>query len=580
MHSYPSGTTPEAAWFLYSYGTMQNQNPPGIPVTLIVRGNNPRRKFDPEFMQQLQDSIRANGIVQPILLRPVNDGKFEIVAGERRYRAFTAEYGVSEDVFIPALIKEMTDDEARRAALSENTDRVQMTPVEEAEAAARILGFFGNDRDEAARRLGWNRTTLDRRLALMYAIPEVREALQNEAILLGHAELLAVLRKESQTVALEMLLKHPALPSVATFKEQLDRMALSLELAIFDKTACLTCHHNTGNQQALFSEALTSGNCTNKPCYEGKTDARLEQIATEMRSDYQLVRIVRPGENYTIVPIQSEGPRGVGAEQAQKCRSCKDFGAAISGLPDKLGVVYKDQCSNTACNVKMIAAHAKASAPPAEPTSATPTGNTKTTTPSTNAASKKPAPTSVEPSNAVKTYREQIWRNIFKKVVEQMDCRTNTSVLLAIAMHRPSSLSTRNLADALKPLGIDAKTSHGLSAHLGSCLDLERAQLDAALKHVAASAFDSLEILDIQGALKRLEVKLEDHWKLNADFLDKLTKNEIDAVCTELGIKVAMGGAYAKTLGGKKDELIKGVLAVEGFDYQGKIPAHMKWAKT
>ena len=151
-----------------------------IAVSLIDTGKNPRTRFDETEMAELVASIRAQDLLQPILLRPVGE-RYQIVAGERRFRAFTTINGMGEGVSIPAMVKEMDDAQAERSALIENIERAQMTPVEEAESAARVVGYSQGNRDEAARTLGWERKFLDRRLGLMNAIPEVRAALPGSA---------------------------------------------------------------------------------------------------------------------------------------------------------------------------------------------------------------------------------------------------------------------------------------------------------------------------------------------------------------------------------------------------------------
>ena len=570
---------------------MQEQTThPRIPVHLIDRGNNPRTVFDEAALQELTENIKQLGVLQPILVRPIDNGRFQLVAGERRYRAVVAAYGVDESVTIPAMVRILSDEEADRAALSENTVRQQMTALDEAESAARILGTCKGDRDEAARKLGWTRSTLDRRVALMYAISSVRDALRKDEITLGHAELIAVLRKESQELALSMLMKQEKRkrPSVNAFKDMLERMTLSLEKAIFDKDGCQNCQFNTTNQQALFAEALNTGHCTNKQCYDQKTEARLENLAQSLRDDYQVVRIIRPGDNFTIIPLHALGPKGVGEAQAQACRSCKDFGAAVSAVPDKLGQVYKDQCSDTACNVRMIAARIKAETGgaqvvPQEPSQGTQTpGVTGAPTKAqaqvkdkTQAESTK----SVEPSNAVKTYREAVWRAVFKRVVQRADVVTNRAVLLAIALHRPGNFSSTVLSKETAALGL-THTETNVGKLLADCLSLDNAQLSAALAHIAASACDSLELTALTRMLVTLEVKIEQHWKLNEDFLSKLTKNEIDALCIELGLKTTLDGEYSKLLAGKKEDLVKGVLGIKDFDYTGLIPRSMKWTEA
>lgn len=558
-----------------------------LPVTSIVRGNNPRKFFCPIAMEELTESVRAQGILQPILVRPLGNGVYQIVAGERRYRAFVAVHGALEISRIPVLIRQMSDEEAEAAALTENINRDNMTAVDEAEGAARILADHNGDRARTAAFLGWKVPFLDRRLALMNAIPAVRLALSERKIDIGHAELLAVLRADAQEKALPLVSGAVNKLTVAAFKEQLNRMALSLTAAIFNKSDCSGCKFSTVNQSALFGESLTEGNCTNKTCYDSKTEAELNARADALREDYQVVQIVRVGENYTVTPLLADGPKGVGEQQAANCRSCKDFGAVVSAVPNSLGRTFKDLCTNAVCNVQMIAAHKQAlaaieKANDSAAAEAKGPGDSKGQVKKADGgkakqAGKAAAAKDVVASNAVRTYSEGVWRSIFRGVVEKSDLVTNRAVMLALALHRPSTITTTTLEGSLKALGVVDKTHSRLGDRLASVLDLEKEQLSAALAYIPASAAGSLEIQDIVSVLKCLEVKLEDHWVIDAEFLGKLTKNEVDAVCADLGIKTALGAGYAKLLAGKKDDLIKAAVGIEGYPYRGKIPRSMKW---
>ena len=568
-----------------------------VRLSSIHPGRNPRRYFGPTEMAELESSIRAQGVLMPILLRPLGEqaGQFQIVAGERRYRAAQAVYG--PDGEIPARIKLMSDEEADAAALAENIERADMTPVEEAEAAARVLGNCQGNRDEAAKRLGWSRSTLDKRLSLMYATDKVRKALQEGKILLGHAELLAVCRKESQDSTIELLLKQEKMMTVAELKAHIDRAALELDKAIFNKDECTACVHNSGNQSALFSEAISGGRCTNKACYEGKTEAELEARAASLGEEFQVVRIVRPGENLTLKMLVAEGDKGVGVEQAQACRVCKNFGAVVSAVPDKLGITYKSVCMDVPCNTQMVAkraaaeAAAKAAQQPAQTPvqadgssgAAQPPSKDPKATPAKAAQKGKGAasaePTYPEPSNRVKEYREKLWRLIFKRVVLKLSIEDNRIVLLALCLTAPGKIDRNALAKDLEAV-CPVSSTEGAASALLKLRDLEKPQLASALQSIAANVSDGvmgLEIKEVVGMLKAFDAKVADHWKVSADFFNLLTKNEIDAVCAEIGITQAMGGDYAKARNQGKDDYIKAILSIKDFDYRGRIPKLVTW---
>lgn len=561
--------------------------PQNVLVSSIQPGQNPRRKFEQAAMQSLEDSIRAQGLHTAILVRHLNDGSLQLVAGERRLRAFKAVYG--ENALIPALVKPMTDEEAHAAATSENTERQNMTPVEEAEAAAKILGDSRGDRAEAAKRMGWSLSTLDSRLGLMNAISTVREALQDDKILLGHAELIAACRKESQEAALQHLLSRDKLPTVGELKQLIEQLANSLEKAIFPKDDCAGCHHNSSNQGALFGEAIAAGRCTNKQCYDDKTNAVVVARAKILEDEYQVVRIVRTGENLTLTPLRTEGANGVGPEQAKACRTCKDFGAVVSAVPDKMGNVYKDMCMNVVCNKEKAAAFTKSQQAPApkQDNANGPTAD-NSATPSTKSAPAKGGskdkqqaekPASSEPSNRVKDYREAVWREMFRRAVAALPTVQNRWVLLAICMTRPSVLDHFKLAESGKALLGDEKQTSPLAV-IEALANLEEKHLGQLLANIAAhvsSGSMGLELKHVTDILRFFEVPVDKYWKLSQKFCELLTKNELDAVCDEIGLKAAMGADYAKAKNGSKEDFIKAVLSVAGFEYQGAVPQLMKF---
>ena len=545
--------------------------PAAVPHGLIDPGKNPREHFEPEAMAEMEESIRAVGILQSLLVRRKADGRYELIAGERRLRSFRAVYP-DPATPIPVLIRNFSDEMAAAAALVENDQREPMTPLEEAEQAAKILAEASGDHAEAARRLGWKVHQLRVRLGLMQANTAVRQALRKQIILVGHAELLAALRTESQDQALAMLTAVTPRTSVTEFKAMIERMALPLGKAIFNKDGCTDCLHNSGNQKALFGEVIADGNCTNRLCYDTKTEVEIERRANALREDYQVVRIVRPGEDLAVVDLEATGTKGVGAEQAQACRTCKSFGATVSARPDSLGQTSVDQCMDTACNVRMVAKRIRSELPPAAPAGTNAASTNGRTTGTTPSPSKKLA--SAEPSTAMRTYREEIWRAVLTKVVQSADMRVNRCVLLAYMLTGPNVISDHVLGEVVSvKTGAAAKPGEVLA----KLLKLETGQLATDLQHVAASTGNGLSITNVAGMLTTLGVQLEEHWVIDQVLLSKLTKNEIDAVCQELGIKKAMGESYAKALTGKKDDYIKAVLGIEGFTYRGLVPKTMMW---
>lgn len=247
-----------------------------VPLSLIKPGSNPRRYFNPEKHAELVASIRRKGVLQPILLRSIDDGDaFELVAGGRRYRAAVEVFG--ETGLVPAVVRDMTDQEALEAAIDENDVRDDASETEQADAALRALAACGNDRAEAARRLGWSTAKLDRRLALAGLSDAVKAALDERRIKVGHAELLAAVPVDKQDKALETIVASGI--DVVKTREILQRMTQDLAAATFDKTECISCGYNSARQRALFETHVDDGHCTNGACFALKVEAAAKLAA-------------------------------------------------------------------------------------------------------------------------------------------------------------------------------------------------------------------------------------------------------------------------------------------------------------
>jgi ParB family chromosome partitioning protein len=167
-----------------------------LSIDQLVRGKyQPRRHFDPAQLQELADSIKTtDGLLQPIVVRPLADNKYEIIAGERRWRAAQLA-GINE---ISCLVSHYTDEQALQAAIIENINRADLNPIEEAEAYQRLIDEFGYMHEEVAAAVGKNRTTITNALRLLKLDPRIKELLIQKKITEGHGKILAGIPREQQ----------------------------------------------------------------------------------------------------------------------------------------------------------------------------------------------------------------------------------------------------------------------------------------------------------------------------------------------------------------------------------------------
>ena len=146
----------------------------------------PRKNFDIEALNTLADSIRQNGIIQPLLVRSMPDGTYQIVAGERRWRAAKMA-GLNE---VPVFIKELSDIQAQQIALIENLQRENLNPIEEANGYKELMDRFGMTQEDVARVVGKARSSIANSLRLLSLPPIIAEMVSNNELSAGHCKVL------------------------------------------------------------------------------------------------------------------------------------------------------------------------------------------------------------------------------------------------------------------------------------------------------------------------------------------------------------------------------------------------------
>ena len=156
--------------------------------------NQPRRDFDPEELQSLADSIATHGVVQPLTVRETESGYYQIIAGERRWRA--ARLAGLRD--IPAVIIEADDRKVMELALIENLQRQDLNPVEEAFGYQTLMEEYGLTQEETANRVGKSRPAVANMLRLLALCPDVLEMVREGKLSAGHARAIVSLKAEKQ----------------------------------------------------------------------------------------------------------------------------------------------------------------------------------------------------------------------------------------------------------------------------------------------------------------------------------------------------------------------------------------------
>jgi len=170
-----------------------------LPINEIIPNKDqPRKTFDEAALEELAQSIRQHGVLQPLLVRPLPSGGYQLVAGERRWRASR----MAELTEVPVIVKELDDTEAMQIAIIENLQREDLNPIEEAEGLQALIDKCGFTQEEAATSVGKSRPAITNALRLLRLPEEVREMTKNGDISAGHAR--ALLAFDSPALMLEV----------------------------------------------------------------------------------------------------------------------------------------------------------------------------------------------------------------------------------------------------------------------------------------------------------------------------------------------------------------------------------------
>lgn len=267
---------------------MSNPEYNNIPITkLRESGTNPRRRFDENSLSELADSVRVHGVLEPILVRALNGrsaGRFEIVAGARRYRA--AKIAKLQEV--PTRVIELTDEQALEVQVIENLQREDVHPLDEAAGYRALIEKTNQDVEAIAGKVGKSVSYVYQRLKLTELGEAIQEAFLEEKITAGHAILIARLQPDDQVEALEYCVDEWDSPSVRDLRDWIEQeIHRELKSAPFSpKNAkmlpevgdCIQCPKRTGFAPALFPDLEKKDACTDRNCWARKIEVHIESV--------------------------------------------------------------------------------------------------------------------------------------------------------------------------------------------------------------------------------------------------------------------------------------------------------------
>lgn len=300
---------------------------PGTFQTLIVKDirKSPtnRKRFDEAALQELAANVKANGIIQPILVRPVEATDeqpelYELVAGERRWRAAT----IAGLVTIPAIVRQLSDSAAAELQILENLQREDPHPIEEAEGYEQLMLKHGYTADQLAEKINKSRSYVYGRLKLCALCPTAREQFYEGKIPASTALLIARIPvPDLQAQALQEILEpHNGASEAMSYRRAVahieHRYMLDLDSAVFDPKdskllaaagSCKTCPKRTGNQPEIYPDAKSADVCTDPDCFAEKRAAHYSRViviankkGTTVFEGAELDEVLRDRNNATL----------------------------------------------------------------------------------------------------------------------------------------------------------------------------------------------------------------------------------------------------------------------------------------
>lgn len=266
---------------------------------------NPRKNFDEASLAELSESIRQQGVLQPIGVRPIEDNRFEIVFGERRYRAALMA-GLEE---IPAIVMEISDETAEEMAVTENLQRKDVTPIEEANAYQKLIDSGRHDVQSLAVQFGKNENYIRTRLKFVSLIPEIAQLLEQDEITISVATEICRYGEDIQREVYNKHLKEGIQYNswrgmkASDVARNIERQyTTDLDRYAFDKTLCLSCPHNTNNMM-LFCEG-GCGNCANRICLAEMNASYLTEKAVRLMEERPDLSLCHESHNYNETVVE------------------------------------------------------------------------------------------------------------------------------------------------------------------------------------------------------------------------------------------------------------------------------------
>ncbi len=517
-----------------------------IEIENIVVKSNPRTDFGD--LDELTASIKEKGILEPLLVRKLDNGKAELVAGERRFRAAKA----AGLVKVPVSYYEGDDTDIEEVKLIENMHRKDLNPVEESKAFRHYLDTTKASIENLAQKISKPKLYIERRLELFTLPEEVTKKLADGKILLGHALIIARLKdQKTQKQILKKIIKEKMSVSESERDVQYNDNTVRLQNTVFDKSECKGCRYNGGEQSILFETGSElKGLCLDKKCYFRKTkDWKTEKTKNLQK---QGINVLSPA---SINALKVK-------EEVQTWDD--DYKKILKKLPkeqENYAVVFEDDYNgNPEKHIYCLNPKARRPKQAKEEVKA------------------KTATSNEKLRNKVQDFKRGF---LIAKTQELMQPSTKETKAIALfaLLNEGISWNDRNRRDVteqlLKTEKIGKSSFGGIDPVFSKILSLEEVDIDRLISQTSSLWLKNLSN-DLPKAATEVGVNLTEHFAITEDYLKLHTKDQLISLAKEIKLdKHLEAGGNGKWEKGKRTELV-GYFLNNGFDLNGVVPKLMK----
>lgn len=509
---------------------------------------NPRKHFDEQKLKDLTHSIVEKGIIEPLIVRPV-DGKYELVCGERRFKASE----IAKLKTVPAVIRELTDTQAMEFQVIENLQREDLDPVDEALGYKAMLEKCGYTQGELAAKVGKSQAYIANRMRLLELNRDVQEAISREIISPGHA--MVILRVQDPKVRSELFKKVVEQKwSVRRAENELSDFGRELRSVPFDRAECKGCMFQGDNQKDLIDkDTKLKGMCLDPQCFMKKAQAFIQskrdrlkkkgfQVATEKQLEKKGI-----GRN-NVRELDAYERKELGKAYKTKClENCPNHWYVIRthDYGHQEGLQYIEEwCTNPTCCNKLMYPDSQSSS------NETAEGKRK------------------QQSQArVRETKRRIW---IEQVTKRITDQTATVMVLSHLVHHRAMYD----GELLYELGLSKKKDE-------DCWDIREKLLPLIIKMDSKKMVKAIRQLvlneDIHGygdeelntMALHLGFDIGKDFVIDEEYLKSRTKEQLVAIAKEIKLKPEISANMKKT------EMIECYLK-KGFDLKGKVPKEIQ----